>query len=117
MKTALFAIAISQVLSTPPQLPVTRGSIVLIADSADRLTAKVIVAAPGDLVELRVGRVSVNGMRSNITLAGVVDWGPRLLGTGEYFVAGNPLQVATMPEEWGLIGPGAILGLVQPRLR
>src|SRR5262245_52509556 len=107
MKAALLAMAISQVLPMPARLPVTRGAVVLIADSSDRLTAKAILAAPGDLVEVRGGQLSVNGMRSDITLSGVVDWGPRLMDAGEYFVAGNPLQVADNPAGWGIVVRGA----------
>ena len=69
-----------------------RGALVLISDNQSRLFVKVIAAVPGDTVSITDGRIAINGVCGDLTVAGGVNWGP------DHFV--SPSTLSWVPP-WG----------------
>ena len=93
---------------------IERGALVLVKDSQNRLVVTSVVAIAGDVVSISDGRVSVNGLTTTVSVSGVTRFGPRQVTEGQYFVAGDPLQLAIGTNAWGMIDASAIVGTVQP---
>jgi signal peptidase I len=92
--------------------PVTSQA-VLLRGTNNRLVVSMVVAKPGDRVEISNGVVAVNGSRTLIRVQPSGDWSPRVVEPKMYFVAGDPAGVGTDSREWGLVAADRILGTVQ----
>jgi signal peptidase I len=102
------------VVGTAQSASIDRGALVLVKDNQNRLSVKSVVAVPGDVVSISDGRMAVNGMQVSVRFSDVPQWGPRQIAKGQYFVAGDPLQLPTDANAWGIIESSSVVGTVQP---
>jgi hypothetical protein len=115
--TALALAASFSAIATAQSASIDRGALVLVKDAQNRLCVSSVVAVSGDVVAISSGRVAVNGMPISIDISGATQWGPRQLASGQFFVAGDPLQLGPIASAWGLIESGSVVGTLQPRGR
>ncbi len=95
-----------------------RGEIVLLAGGAGRpdLGVKRIVGLPGELIEMRSGRVYVDGMRlrdDHPLVRNRARVRSLRLGPGQYFVLGDNRPVSVDSRRWGPIPERVIVGRVR----
>jgi signal peptidase I len=104
--------------------PPRRDEVVVLVDPADRgYSVKRIIAVEGDTVQLKGGRVFVNGHRlhepylpPHATTQAPVPTGEQFvrLGRGEYFVLGDNRAWSADSREYGPVPRQNILGLIFP---
>ena len=95
----------------PPQ----RGDIVVFhyPKNPGRDFIKRIIALPGEEVEIRQGRVFINGeelMEPYPVERGSYSWGPAVVGEGEYFVLGDNRNNSSDSHSWGMLPRRNIIG-------
>jgi signal peptidase I len=105
------------VVGTAQLASIDRGALVLVKDNQNRLSVKSVVAVPGDVVSISNGRVAVNGAPTSVSVNGATQWGPSQVTKGQYFAAGDPLQLTTDANAWGIIELSSVVGTVQPTNR
>jgi len=74
---------------------------------------KRVVALPGETVEVRDGRVLVNGqpLAEDYPLhPAVYSWGPATVGPDEYFVLGDNRGNSSDSHSWGMLPKSEIIG-------
>ncbi len=92
-----------------------RGDIVVFRFPRDpsRDFIKRIVAVPGDTVEIRAGRVFVNGQfihETYVNQNGNYSWGPERISSGAYFVLGDNRNNSSDSHVWGPVPRDNIIG-------
>ena len=95
--------------------PVRRGDVVVFWFPADpsRSFIKRVVGVPGDRVEIREGRVLVNGFAEPepaLEQAQPGDYGPVTVQRSHYFVLGDHRAVSNDSRAWGQVPEEMILG-------
>ncbi len=86
----------------------------------DKHYVKRVIAGPGDIVEIRDGRVFVNAQRVPDTyippgLRGHEDHGPERVREGHFYVLGDHRVNSSDSRDWGLVPRRYITGKVQVR--
>jgi signal peptidase I len=74
---------------------------------------KRVVGLPGEEVEMRDGRVLIDGVRleeTYISNGGTRSWGPEVVGDFEYFVLGDHRMSSSDSRTWGMLDGNAIIG-------
>jgi type IV secretory pathway protease TraF len=107
-------VTVSVAVGTAQSRALDRGAVVLVKDNQSRLYVKSVLAVPDDVVSISDGRATVNGTPVTVRVDGVTQWGPRQLRTGQYFVAGDPLQVGSGARHSGILESSYVVGTVQP---
>jgi signal peptidase I len=108
-----------------------RGDVVVLASPADgEVLLKRVVAAPGDLVEVRDGHVSIDGVEAPVSeqggatvevlggrahtlgtgFGGGPDFGPTRVPAGSFLVLGDNRGNSRDGRSFGMVTRGAILG-------
>jgi len=93
----------------PPQ----RGDVIVFRREGTREFIKRIIGVPGDTVEVRGGRVLINGTpleEPYIAQPSAYSMGPRQIGPNEYFVLGDNRNNSSDSHNWGVITYSAIDG-------
>ena len=100
----------------------TPGDIVMfhVPVAPDRLFVKRIIAEAGDVVLIRNGRVSVNGLQLDdryvpADFRSHEDWGPYRVPAEYYVVMGDHRNRSSDSRHWGPVPREAIVGRVQAR--
>lgn len=92
-----------------------RGDIVVFRYPKDpsRDFIKRVIALPGDTVEIRQGKVYVNGQyvdEAYINETANYSWSPRRMASGEYFVLGDNRNNSSDSHVWGPVPRDNIIG-------
>ena len=90
-----------------------QGNLVLMKDTERRLTAKNLVAVSGDTVSILNGRIIVNGEPTSFTVEQSLPWEPQKVGDQFYFVAGDPFDVDSDSDQWGIVPTSAVLATIR----
>ncbi len=93
----------------PPQ----RGDIIVFQRDGTREFIKRVIGLPGDTVEIRDGRVYVNGVALDepyIAQAPAYTMEPRTIGPNEYFVLGDNRNNSSDSHNWGQVAFNTIDG-------
>ena len=102
----------------PPAEPIQRGDIIVFKApmKPGKSFVKRVIGVPGDIVELRLGEVVINGRRQAEFFlparAVGTSFAPQRVGEGLYFVLGDHRTVSSDSRHWGLVPQGAIQGKV-----
>lgn len=95
----------------PPQ----RGDIIVFQypRSHNRDFIKRVIGLPGETVEIRQGRLFINGELMEepyISDAGSYSWGPTKIGEDEFFVLGDNRKSSSDSHTWGMLPRENIIG-------
>ena len=95
--------------------PPARGDIIVFRypHNPKRDFIKRVIGLPGEKVEVRRGRVFINGQELNEPYplkAGAYSWGPQILGPDEYFVLGDNRNNSSDSHSWGALPRANIIG-------
>jgi signal peptidase I len=102
-------------------LPVRRGDVIAHRWPPDpsKIFAKRVAGAPGDTIEMRLGKLRVNGREIVEPYAWHAEpdvdpsrntWGPILLPPGQFFVLGDNRDNSLDSRYWGLLPADDIIG-------
>lgn len=100
---------------TPRILPIQRGDVVIFhyPGSTERDYIKRVVALPGEQVEVREGRVYINGNlleEPYETYPAGYSWGPGVVGDGQLFVLGDNRSHSSDSHSWGTLDQRQVVG-------
>lgn len=91
-----------------------RGDVIVFAPPSNpsRDYIKRVIGIPGDMVEMRQGRVSVNGrpLTEPYMLPAGGNWGPQRVGAGEFFVMGDNRGSSSDSRFFGMLPRKNIIG-------
>ncbi|HIC93572.1 MAG TPA: signal peptidase I [Anaerolineae bacterium] len=95
--------------------PPVRGDIIVFRypHNPKRDFIKRVIGLPGERVEVKGGRVFINGQELDEPYplkAGTYSWGPRILGPDEYFVLGDNRSNSSDSHSWGALPRANIIG-------
>jgi signal peptidase I len=74
---------------------------------------KRVVGLPGEEVEIKDGKVYIDGVRleeTYLSTLGNRSWGPEVVGEFEYFVMGDNRSNSSDSRSWGMLDGNAIIG-------
>jgi signal peptidase I len=94
-----------------------RGEVIVFRPPRDprRSYVKRVIGLPGDRIEIRDGRVYVNGQlqpEPYITRRDNSDYAPIRLGSGQYFVLGDNRRASDDSRDWGPVPAENVIGKV-----